>query len=225
MAPFVRWVLTKLIVFVVFAFCSEDLYGAVLEALVSDDRQDEAEALVRSMEAGEDGIHISPGTLSFDALVMGHIQKKNWQAVVDTYETVKERDIAMGPQMMEGLVVAHQHIGGKDGVVFVVEELLHNDRAKIQDALFRQIAQILFEDMDLDSFDTFRQQVRAEGEKDRRLRDSSLQVVRSLRVAEIEADRPSSRHKSEADLEAVRDQAWKDATKYLLDFFRALTKE
>ncbi|KAL3903700.1 MAG: hypothetical protein SGARI_005257, partial [Bacillariaceae sp.] len=140
----------------------ENLYGAVLHSLVLHNRQDEAEALVHSMESGDDGMDVTPGTSCYDALLVGRVRSHDWEAAIGIYDTMKERGVSMGPQTIQGLVLAHQQIGGKEAVVSAMEEILRNDKgAKIRNGVFQLIAQLLFENMDLRSFDTFRQQVRA----------------------------------------------------------------
>ncbi|KAL3911672.1 MAG: hypothetical protein SGARI_001535 [Bacillariaceae sp.] len=178
------------------------------------------------MESGDDGMDVTPGTSCYDALLVGRVRSHDWEAAIGIYDTMKERGVSIGPQTIQGLVLAHQQIGGKEAVVSAMEEVLRNDKgAKIRNGVFQLIAQLLFENMDLQSFDTFRQPVRAVGEQDPQLRDSSLRLVRSLRVAEIETDRPSSKHKSEAEMETIQDKAWIDATKHLLEFFKAIPED
>ena len=204
---------------------SEESYSAVVHSLVSQNRQAEAEALVCSIESREDGMDAPPGPSVYDALALGHVEVQDWDAVIEMYERMKGQGVSIGPRMLEGLVFAHLHGGGKQAVVSVVDDILQNERARIQNETFQLVAEVLFEDMDLDSFDTFRQQVRSVGEQDPALRDSSLKLVRALRVAEIEAERPISRHKSEEDMETIRAHAWKDAMKYLLEFFKAVNQD
>jgi hypothetical protein len=203
----------------------EHLYGAVLQSLVLAGQQDEAELLVESMESQKNGIDVVPGTYCYDALLMGRIRRHDWDGAIGIYDTMKAKCIVVGPQTIQGLVLAHQQRGGDAAVVLAVEAVLQNDKARIQEGVFRLIARILLKEMDLKSFDSFRQQVRAAGEKNSSLRDLSLQLVRSLRVAEIETGRPSSKHKAEAEMNKIQGQAWKDSTAHLLDFFRAVSKQ
>ncbi|KAL3924963.1 MAG: hypothetical protein SGILL_000719 [Bacillariaceae sp.] len=203
----------------------EDLYGAVLHSLVLAGRQDEAESLVQSMESGENGLDVLPGTSSFDALLMGRIRSHDWDGAVGIYDTMVEKSVPLGSRTVQGLVLAHQQLGGEGSVVSAIESMLQKDNVIIGEGVFRLLSKILFKDMDSVSLGTFRQQIRTLGEEDPTLRDSSLGLVRSLRVAEIETQRPSSKHKTVEEMQTIRDQAWMDATTHLLEFFRVASED
>jgi pentatricopeptide repeat protein len=196
----------------------EDLYGAILHSLAVAGRQDEAEKLFQAMENGENSIPVEPGLLSYDALLFSRIENGDWEGALSLRNKMKERGISPSPQTVERIIEAHCGMGGKDIVSIAVQELLQDDDVRFAEGPFRSLSKILLPDIEIVSFDDFRQRIRSIGEEQSELRELSLNLVRSLRVAEIESERPSSPHKTEEEVRAVQDMAWKQSVKNLLEF-------
>jgi pentatricopeptide repeat protein len=197
---------------------SEDLYGAVLRALIDADRQEEAELLFQSMESGENNIIVKPSMSSHEAMLDGLIRGGDWKGAMELHYRMQEKGIPSSPQAVVGLLQAHAALGGKDAVVTAVRQLLKNNKIRFGEEPFRLISTTLLPDLEVESFDAFRQLVRRMGEENPKMRDSSLKLVRSLRVAQIESDRPTTAHKTASEIQAVQDKAWAQSTSHLLDF-------
>jgi pentatricopeptide repeat protein len=207
----------------------EELYGAVLRCLVESDRQEDAEKLFQSMEKGQNRMNVLPSSYSFDALILGRIRNCDWDGATDLYDQMKKRGIFASSQAVEGLLLAHHQIGGPEAVMGAVQSLINDsNNARLGESSFRLLCKVLLPpDLEHDehSFDNFRQKIRSIGEgKDSDLRDPSLKLVRTLRIAEIESDRPRSYHKTATAMQEIQDKAWVDATNHLILFARALSK-
>jgi hypothetical protein len=206
----------------VFPFCREDLYAAVIHSLAMADRHDEAENLFLAMAVPP------PGVKSFDAVLLSHIRSHSWEAAINLYGRMvgEEMDVTPGPQTIRGLLIAHHESGGRPAVLTMLDSLLSSSsssssgHARMDEGAFRLASKILFQEVG-DSLEDFRQHVREIGERDATLRQASLSLVRSVRVAEIESGRLPTPHQKEEDMARVRDAAWTTATLHLLDLARA----
>jgi pentatricopeptide repeat protein len=196
----------------------EELHGAVLRALIDSDRQGEAEMLFQSMESGDNYISATPMASSHDAMLVGRVRSGDWNGAIEFHSRMQEKGIPTSPQTVVGLLQAYAGMGGKNSVVAAVRQLLKDDKVRFGEEPFRLLSTTLLPDLETNSFDAFRKVVRKMGEENPKLRDISLKLVRSLRVAQIESDRPSTVHKTACEMQAVQDNAWAQATCHLLEF-------
>lgn len=178
----------------------------------------EMEELFQSMQSGnEDGIE--PGISSFDAILSTRVKEKSWDGVFSLYDEMKAKEVKPSPYTVKGLIIANDQKGGRKLASSALESLLLSN-AQFDESTFRLASKILFQDVD-ENLDDFRKKIREIGE-DRDLRDPSLDLVRSIRFAEIESGRPKSVHGSKNDLKHAGEDAWQSATSKLLFFSRAL---
>jgi hypothetical protein len=203
----------------------EELHGAVLRALIDSDRQNDAEVLFQSMENRENFIAAHPCASSHDAMLVGRIRSDDWKGAIEFHSRMQEKGIPSSPQTVARLVKAHSEMGGKEAVVMAIRQLLKDDKVRFGEEPFRSLSITLLPDQEIESFDAFRQLVRKMGENNPKIRESSLKLVRSLRVAQIESERPSTAHKTASEMQAVQDKAWAQATSHLLDFVTSLLEK
>jgi hypothetical protein len=188
------------------------MYGAVIQSLASTDCHEEAEALFKAME-------FPPGVKSFDAILLSRIRSRSWDQAIALCDQMVADKIPPSPQTIQGLLLAHHQIGGRSAVVQVLGSLISKEDARLDESSFRSASKILFRVVD-DNLADFRQHVRDMGERDTRMREISINLVRSVRVAEIESNRLLSPHQTEEDMQIVRNSAWRTATSHLLDLHK-----
>jgi pentatricopeptide repeat protein len=199
----------------------EQLFGAVIHSLAVAGHQEEAERIFQSMEQNDSGFEVQPGVSSHDAVLLGRIRSHSWDGAIDFYEKMKKKGVSPSPQTIQGLILAQYNRGGRLSVISFVESILCRDEAPIRENSFRLISKILYKEMG-NNLDDFRQEIRKLGEGHQNLRDASLDLIRSLRVAMIESNRPRTIHKSPAQMIEIQDKSWAVATSDLLKFVRAL---
>lgn len=194
-------------------FRREDLYGAVIHSLAAMDRYEEVDELFEEME-------IAPGVTSFDAILLSRIRARSWESAIAVYDTMKEKMINPSAQTIQGLLLAHYQRGGRPAVIKLLDSLVAIDGARLDESAFRLTSKILFREVE-NSLEDFRQHVRDIGEQNTKLRQVSLNLVRSIRVAEIESNRLLTAHRNQEDMKTIRNAAWSTATSHLLDIVRA----
>lgn len=186
-------------------------------------QHEEMEELFKSMEMGnEDGI--KPGVLSYDAILLARIKEKSWDEVLSLYEEMKAKGIKPSSYTIKGYIVATNQKGGKESVLSALESLLQCN-AQLDESVFRLASETLLKGVD-ENLDSFRKSIREIGERHENLRVASLDLVRSIRYAEIESSRAKVVHESmHENTEHSGEDAWRVATTNLLVFAKAVFLE
>ena len=200
---------------------SEELYSDVLRTMAAAGNYEEMEELFQSMQTGiEDGIE--PGISSYDAVISARIQEQNWDDVFALYDEMKEREVKPSSDTIKGILTANNEKEGRNSVASALESLLLSS-AQFDESAFRLASNILFQDVD-NNLDDFRKIVREIGEGNEELRDSSLDLVRSIRSAEVESSRPSKLPNGSENQGSkhAAEEAWRQAISNLLVFSQAL---
>mmetsp|Transcript_23974 Transcript_23974/g.27436 ORF Transcript_23974/g.27436 Transcript_23974/m.27436 type:complete len:975 (+) Transcript_23974:160-3084(+) len=195
----------------------EELYSAVLHTLAAMDRYQEMEELFQSMvRDGENGI--KPGVSSFDAILLARIRAQSWDGTIALYDQMKIEGITPSSRTIQSLLVAYDQKGERISVLSALDSFLISN-AQFDEGLFRFVSKTLFKEVDK-NLDDFRQTIREIGERYPNLRDSSINLVRSIRDAEIESSRPKTRHKSQYEIEKNEKEFWQLATFHLVEFLK-----
>ena len=123
---------------------------------------------------------------------------------------------------INGLLIANNEKEGRDSVTSALDSLLLSN-AQFDESTFRLASKILFQDVD-NNLDDFRKTVREIGEGNQNLRGPSLDLVRSIRFAEVESSRPPkpTNGPEHQDAQHVGEEAWRQALSNLLVFSQAL---
>ena len=202
---------------------SEELYSELLRTMAAAGKNQEMEELFESMQLGrEDGI--KPGVSSYDAILFARIEEKSWDDVFSLYEEMKAEGINPSSRTVKGLIVANDQKGGRESVTSAVEALLLCN-AQFDQSAFRLVSETLFKDVD-ENLDDFRKTIREIGELNQNLRDASLDLVRSIRFAEVESGRPKTAHELKDETKhSAGEHTWRLATSHLLAFVQAWSEE
>ena len=199
---------------------SEELYSEVLRTMAAAGKNQEMKELFESMQLGrEDGI--KPGVSSYDAILFARIEEKSWDGVFSLYEEMKAEGINPSSRTVKGLIAANDKKGGRESVRSAVKALLLCN-AQFDESAFRLVSGILFKDVD-ENLDDFRKSIREIGERNQNLRVASLDLVRSIRFAEVESGRPKIVHEIKNETKHSGEHAWRLATSHLLEFAINLT--
>ena len=193
------------------------MFGAVLNGLGIDGRRDEAVELFTAFEANDSTGENIPGVTCHDALVMAHVRAKAWDDAIAVHESMKRKHISESRQTIHGLVLAHNHRGGKSSVMSLLETL-QSENASIDETTFKMLIRIMVPELH-GTTDEIRSKVRKVGELDPNLRDASLNLIRSVRRAEIEQSRPML-HDQPRDSDEHAMEAWRAVLPHFLEFVR-----
>jgi pentatricopeptide repeat protein len=175
------------------------------------------------MESGEMDLAVTPGVSCYNSILLAHVRTRGWDDAIQVRETMKAQGIAINSQTIQGLVLAHNHKGGRPDVVSFLETLL-GSKASIDESTFRLLVRVLLPQVDGNTED-MRKRVREIGETKPELRDASLNLIRSVRVAEIEQNRPSPKNRPSSEINPRIEEAWNSVLPHFLEFVHAISRE
>lgn len=170
------------------------------------------------MESGENFNGVRPGVSCYNAIILNHVRLREWDKVIAVHEAMKEKNIAVTPQTIQGLVLAYSRKGGKAYVTSLLETL-RDDGACIDENTFKLLTRVLLPEIE-GTLEKVRKRVRDIGESNPQLRGAALDLMRSLRTAEIEEHRRNTKNMLEADFNVRKKEAWRSVLVYFLEFVR-----
>lgn len=198
---------------------SDELFGAVLHSLVVDGKADEARMLFQSMQEDETSLP-SPDVSSYNAILVSHIQAREWDQAISFFDVTKDRGVAMNSHTIKGLLLAHVSRDGREAAVAFVENLLVI-QAPIDEATFQLAARIILPALGGKDTDDIRSNARRIGEEEPSLRDASVKLIRSARVAEVEVKKLKAKQPDRNGLvKSDSREYWQEALSDLLDLSR-----
>ena len=131
-------------------------------------------------------------------------------------------------QTIQALLLAKLNLGGKGEVVSTLHTLLSTESsANFDESAFRLCSKIVFRELK-GSLDDFRKDLREISAADPTMKETSLNLTKSIRVAEVATNKAQqksgARKKRQMGKETAKqkeNKAWKTATQNLLDFVTA----
>lgn len=125
--------------------------------------------------------------------------------------------ISPSPQTIQGVLIAKLNKGSRSVVITTLEALLMENTG-FDENTFRLSSKILFRDVK-GTLDGFRQELRDMGDADTRLKVVTLNLIRSIRIAEVKTKGPSkeSGRLCEQSNFVRGQQEWKEATRRLFE--------
>lgn len=201
-----------------------DLFGAVLHSLAVNGRYDEAKELFQSMENLQEGF-VGPVASCYNAMLVLYIQGRKWNEAIAVYDKMQARQVPPNPQTIQGLLLAHRQRSGKDGAVKFVQSVVEK-QVPIDEATFKLASKMLVPELTNENMDEFRKGIRAIGEEKPILREASLNVIRTARIAEVEDQKKASKSLHDSSLFGGKEGTlpWMAALAALVEFSQAQNK-
>lgn len=182
---------------------------------------DNARTLLQSMVSGELGIQ--PGPTCYDGFILACVRCQAWDDAAATYQSMKEFGVVPSPVACYGILLAAFRRGGRSEAKTYLEGFgasgaqLHGDGALL--ALRTMLPEIGEGEVTLADV---RDHLRAVNDKDEVIQNKTLNLVRSLRVAELEEQRQVSVGLKMDVLLNRRRVAWQNVLKDLIVYVDAV---
>ena len=198
---------------------SDELFGAVLHSLFIDDKTDEAFAIFRRMECSEEESFPIPLAASYNAVLASHIREQKWESAISIEDQMKASGVTFNSRTVHGLMLAYLGRGGTKSVAPFLRDLLSTE-PPIDQRTFLLAVRVVLPKVGTSSIDEFRATIRKMGEEDPSLRNASLKLIRSARVAEMEERKLGRQNPPNVGVRArsEADGFWRTALTELLDF-------
>lgn len=203
----------------------DDTYGSLLYAHGVANQLENARTLLYSLESGEMGIR--PGSICYDGYILGCIRSKAWDDVAAAFRSMQKTQVQPSPAACHGILLASLRRGGR------LEAKLCLEALRAAGAPLRGEGMILaFKAMLRDSgkinesigtISGIRNYLRATVESDPSIKTSScVELIRTLRIAELEDQREETRGLSMQAILSRQDVAWQGVFQSLIAYFDAV---
>ena len=178
-------------------------------------RYQEAEELFQSIQMGclEE---IKPTISSYDAIIFARAKGEFWDDIISLCEEMKDEGIVPNSRIIKALITASKQRGGRKSVLSALDSLLQCN-AHFDESAFRAASETIYKDVD-ENLDDFRRTIREIGKVNKNLQSLSLDLVRSIRSAENESNRPRVVNELNDETKHSSENAWRLATSHLLSF-------
>ena len=187
-----------------------------MQSLAANGRSGEVRELFDSMDIGLDEDAVKPGLSCFNALLLSHVRAREWNDALAIHETMRLSKVTPGPSTIQGLLLASHRIGGKIQVQALLKDLWAS-KAQMDRVTFQLAMKMLVPGINRTTSDV-RQAIRSIGEERPELRTVSLDLIKSMRIAEVEQQRKTTAGLSDEDVQQRRKESWHLAMGSLIEF-------
>jgi pentatricopeptide repeat protein len=191
--------------------------GAVIYCLAHANRVTEANSLFDDVSEGKFGKNIMPGLACFNAHMLSLMKMKNWEDVVRLQQTMKEAGISPDATTFQGVLIASTKHGDDNAVLGVVEDALKNGW-KMNRECIDLTTRILLKDLNLPTNSTAatRDKLRMLIDQRGELQNEYLDLLRTLRTAEVEDSREGPKFVRLEDIRVRQETAWRAVLESLI---------
>ena len=204
---------------------SDEAFGAVIHSLALAKNPSEALQLFKEIENGEFG-DAKPGLSSYNSKMLALMQLKAWQDVIELQREMKQAGLPSSSVAFHGVILASMRLGDEGSVVEAIEDAIKLG-VSLNHSCFDQSLKCLFPDLVVDrpSIPEIRLRLRerVDTASNDELGKAYLNLLRSLRVAEVEEEREVHRNVRQADIDTRRQTAWEKAHASLVQLYRSST--
>ena len=204
---------------------SEESYGAVMHSLATANQPDEVSQMFQELREGKLDAGVAPGISCYNALILSYLNKREWHAVLTTYEDLKSAGVVPDSATIQGLLISSYRKGDSAQVRGIIEELVAMDVVISQENCHLALKMLLPEIAEGKrsiSVDTIQQRLRELGSNNDCLRPASLKLLRSFRQADIEQRRLPTKNTPIDMLSKRREEAWQTTLRDILEIEDAI---
>lgn len=174
--------MTKVCLTLLSTFREED-FGALMHGRILSGDFEGAEHLFNSIDDADE--NISPGPACYNAMILGCIQRSNWEDALLWHDRMLNAGVEPAPSSYSGLLLACFKTGGKAAVIELLNGIMKTE-AKVAGETVLVSIQMLLPELDgQQTFDDIRKQIRSMIDEQREPKDLLLSLMRSIRVAEL----------------------------------------
>jgi len=203
--------------------CARDeAYGAVIYSYAIAKQFEKARSTLLSMESGELGVR--PGPSCYDGFLLACILNRSWEDAITAYKRLKDSGIIPSPIANHGALISTHRLGGRPKTRAFLEDLLSEGGELNHYSSVLAVKIMLPEvvDQGVKTIYELRNELRKIKEKgETPIGKASLNLVRSLRVAELEEERQAGRGLKMSEIEKRRKVAWRGVLEVLLESVKA----
>lgn len=171
-----------------FEIFSEEDYGNVLFGLVKAGKLQDADGLFEKLASGDFG-YVRPGPTCYHSMILRCVQAQQWENALTWYDRMVADNIQPLSSSQSGLLLASFKVGGLDKARWFLHQLAESETYISNDNATLAIKLLLPEVKEEHNTQTIRKKLRqVADQKAEPARGKLLELIRSIREAEIEDD-------------------------------------
>jgi pentatricopeptide repeat protein len=185
-----------------------------MHCLATNGSSDEAYGLLESMEDGQ------PGISCYNAILLSHLRSRSWDDAIRLRDRMKASGITPDASTAQGLLLASYGIGGKDQTQICLEDLLDAE-VQMGHETFQLASKILLPKKSNGGSSDVREALRDVADTVPHMRHVALDLIRSIRIAEVDQKRQPSKRQPTKMLHQKRNASWRQVMTYLIAYVKA----
>ena len=197
---------------------SDELYGAVMNCLVASGRSDEATEMFESLGSEVGKVGIKPGLSSYNALLHSKIRAGRWVDALQVFESINNDGLVPDSLAIQGMLISGYHVGGEANVLSLLERIV-TTHAKMDQRTFEITVKMLLPDIK-GTTNEIRHALREIGISNPDLKAAAFNLVRAIRMAEVEQHRVASPILPWEEIVLRREKAWRSAMITLINYVK-----
>ena len=200
---------------------SDGLFGEVLQGLVVAGKPHDAHTMFNDMKNPQTSLP-APGVSCYNAIIMSHIQGREWEKVISTFKDMRPSGIAPNAESVQGYLLAQVGRNGKLCAASVINDLLKEEMPMDED-VFLFVSRLLLPGLGGSTTDEIRRKAREMGECQPPLRTFCLKIVTTARSAQDQDKKAKAKLTSDSNQtrQSSSNRFWNIAVSSLLELNRA----
>lgn len=192
--------------------------GAVILSLAHSNQTVKANAFFEDVSSGRFSKDLKPGLACFNGYMLSLMKMKAWGDVLRLQQLMKDAGITPDPSTFHGILIASMRSGGKSVVLSVVEDAVKNG-TKINRVCIDLIMRGLLNDLNLraNTIPATREKLRVLLDERDGLENEYLDLIRNLRIAELEDCREASYLIRAEQIKVKQECAWQAVLNSLIN--------
>ena len=201
---------------------SDEDFAAVLYACRSDSSLGRAENIIHNLDVEETSV--KPGPHCYNTLIVLCTEKNRYAEALGWYDKMNELGIELQAKSSASLILASYTSEGVEEAKRRVLSLIEDDSMTVGRHLGKMVLRLYLPQEHVtaqpvvDDLEEIRRQLRVSADKvnSQSTRDWFVDIIRCLRLADMEDKRQPSGFLAEKEIDERRSQAWKEVIKVCL---------
>jgi hypothetical protein len=173
-------------------------------------RQNEASALLESMQVDSFGDGIRPGISCYTACMLSSMQSENWGEVLRLNDVMLDEGLSQSTNTFHAVILAAIRLGNHEDVIGVMEKAIRSETPIDKDVYRVCIKELLPDFQSEGDVDKMMLELRQMGERNPQIKADALEVAKYIRIASVAGHQNASLRR-ERTVQNDRDRLWREA--------------
>ena len=185
-----------------------------MHCLARNGNFDEAYGMLEAMD------EVQPGVSCYNAILLAHLRSRSWDDAIQLQARMNESGITPDASTAHGLLLASYGIGGKEQMLTCLKDLVEAE-VQMGPEAFHLASKILLPKKSNGGAADVRGALRDVADTVPQMRSVAVDLIRSMRIAEVDQKRKASKLQPTELLDQKRNASWRQVMTYLISYVKA----